>query len=134
VAVAHGSRARRCGFRRCGLAPWAWAARARGRVRPALRLAGFALLVVGWTAAARKAAAKIYARAIDIMLAVDVSVACSRRISPSTANAPHRVARSVGGAEFIDGRRVIGRGSCWFAARPYTQCPLTWITAGWSRS
>jgi Ca-activated chloride channel homolog len=98
----------------------------------ALRGIGFALLVI---ALARpqlgKASSKVYTEGIDIMLAVDVSG--SMMAEDFTANGKRanrlQAVKSVV-RKFVDDRPGDRIGLVLFAARPYTQCPLT-LDHGW---
>ncbi len=106
-------------------ARWRW-------LLPALRAAAFALLVL---ALARpqlgKAATRVSAEGIDIMLAVDVSgsmLAEDFQLDGERANRLAAVKAVV--REFIGQRPNDRAGLVLFAARPYTQSPLT-LDHGW---
>jgi Ca-activated chloride channel family protein len=104
---------------------WRW-------VGPALRVAAAVLLVA---ALARPQAgsveSRVFTEGIDILLAVDVSgsmLAEDFTLGGQRANRLAAVKSVV--AEFV-GRRAADRiGLILFAARPYTQCPLT-LDHGW---
>jgi Ca-activated chloride channel family protein len=106
-------------------AGWQW-------MLPALRLLAFVLLVL---ALARpqlgKAATRIFTEGIDIMLAVDVSgsmLAEDFTVGDKRANRLEAVKSVV--RKFLAGRPGDRVGLVLFAARPYTQCPLT-LDHGW---
>jgi len=98
----------------------------------AMRAAGFVLLVV---ALARpqlgKSETRVYTEGIDIMLAVDISgsmLAEDFTVGGKRANRLAAVKSVV--RKFLDGRPGDRAGLVLFAARPYTQCPLT-LDHGW---
>jgi Ca-activated chloride channel homolog len=104
---------------------WRW-------LLPALRAVGVVLLVV---ALARpqlgKAATQIYTQGIDIMLAVDVSgsmLSEDFQLDGQRANRLDAVKAVV--RKFLDRRPGDRVGLVLFAARPYTQAPLT-LDHGW---
>ncbi len=106
-------------------AHWRW-------VPTALRLAAGALLLV---ALARpqmgKAESRVFSEGIDIMLAVDVSgsmLAEDFTVNGARASRLEAVKSVV--RQFVDGRPNDRIGLVLFAARPYTQCPLT-FDHGW---
>ncbi|MGD9763677.1 MAG: VWA domain-containing protein [Candidatus Binatia bacterium] len=106
-------------------ARWRW-------LLPALRLIALALLVV---ALARpqlgKAATQVRSEGIDIMLAVDVSssmLAEDFRLDGERTNRLDAVKAVV--REFLEQRPNDRVGLVLFAARPYTQAPLT-LDHGW---
>lgn len=106
-------------------ARWRW-------LLPALRLAALALLIV---AAARpqlgRAASEVRSEGIDIMLAVDVSssmLAEDFQLDGGRANRLDAVKSVV--REFLAKRPNDRVGLVLFAARPYTQAPLT-LDHGW---
>jgi Ca-activated chloride channel family protein len=106
-------------------ARWRW-------LLPALRLAALALLIV---AVARpqlgRAASQVRSEGIDIMLAVDVSgsmLAEDFQLEDGRANRLDAVKAVV--REFLAKRPNDRVGLVLFAARPYTQAPLT-LDHGW---
>lgn len=104
---------------------WRW-------VLPALRVAGFALLVL---ALARpqlgKATTKVYTEGIDIMLAVDISGSMlAEDFTVADVRASRVAAVKSVVRKFVEGRPGDRIGLVLFAARPYTQCPLT-LDHGW---
>lgn len=104
---------------------WRW-------LLPAMRAAGLVLLVV---ALARpqlgKAATQIYTEGIDIMLAVDVSGSMlSEDFSLDGKRASRLDAVKAVVRTFLDNRPGDRVGLVLFAARPYTQAPLT-LDHGW---
>lgn len=106
-------------------AHWRW-------LLTALRVAGFALLVV---ALARpqlgRATTKVYTEGIDIMLAVDISGSMlAEDFSVEGARASRVEAVKSVVRKFVEGRPGDRIGLVLFAARPYTQCPLT-LDHGW---
>ncbi|UCF66208.1 MAG: VWA domain-containing protein [Acidobacteriota bacterium] len=109
-----------------GRTKWRWAI-------PALRL-GAAICLIGALARPQGgiAASRVVAEGIDIMLAVDVSssmLAEDFTLDGKRANRLAAVKAVV--ADFISGRGGGDRvGLVLFAARPYTQCPLT-LDHGW---
>ena len=114
-------------------ARWRW-------LLPALRLLGLGLLVV---ALARpqlgKAATRVSAEGIDIMLAVDLSssmLAEDFQLNGGRANRLDALKAVV--REFVSHRPNDRFGLVLFAARPYTQSPLTldhgWLLANLDRS
>jgi len=101
-------------------------------ILPALRVVALVLIVV---ALARpqlgKAPTKIHTEGIDIMMAVDVSgsmLAEDFTIDGKRANRLDAVKAAVG--NFLEDREGDRVGLVLFAARPYTQCPLT-LDPGW---
>lgn len=104
---------------------WQW-------VLPALRLTAFALVVL---ALARpqlgKAASQVFTEGIDIMLAVDVSGSMLAEDFTADGQRANRLqaVKSVG-RKFLAKRSGDRVGLVLFAARPYTQCPLT-LDHGW---
>lgn len=106
-------------------AHWQW-------LMPAMRLLGVVLLVLGLARPQLgKAAAKIHAEGIDIMLAVDVSgsmLAEDFTVDGKRAGRVEAVKSVV--RKFLAGRPNDRIGLVLFAARPYTQCPLT-LDHGW---
>jgi Ca-activated chloride channel family protein len=91
------------------------------------------VLLVGALARPRlgKAATQVYSKGIDIMLAVDVSgsmLAEDFTVEGKRANRLEAVKSVV--RDFLDNRPGDRVGLVLFAARPYTQCPLT-LDHGW---
>ena len=109
-----------------GRATWRW-------VVPALRLAA-AICLIGALARPQGgiAASRVFAEGIDIVLAVDVSssmLAEDFTVDGKRANRLAAVKSVV--ADFVSRRGGGDRiGLVLFAARPYTQCPLT-LDHGW---
>ncbi|MBX3028442.1 VWA domain-containing protein [bacterium] len=106
-------------------ARWRW-------LLPALRLAALALLIVGLARPQLgRAATQVRAEGIDIMLAVDLSgsmLAEDFQLDGERANRLAAVKRVV--REFLAKRPNDRVGLVLFAARPYTQSPLT-LDHGW---
>lgn len=111
-----------------GRARWRW-------LGPALRVTA-AVCLIGALARPQGgiAASRVFAEGIDIMLAVDVSssmLAEDFTVEGERANRLAAVKDVV--ARFVEGRGGGDRiGLIVFAARPYTQCPLT-LDHGWLR-
>ena len=106
-------------------AHWRW-------LLPALRVAALGLLIVGLARPQLgRAATQVRAEGIDIMLAVDLSssmLAEDFQIEGNRANRLDAVKNVV--REFLDKRPNDRVGLVLFAARPYTQAPLT-LDHGW---
>jgi Ca-activated chloride channel family protein len=106
-------------------ARWRW-------LLPALRLAAVGLLILGLTRPQLgRAATQVRAEGIDIMLAVDLSgsmLAEDFQLDGDRANRLEAVKRVV--KEFLAKRPNDRVGLVLFAARPYTQAPLT-LDHGW---
>jgi len=107
--------------------------RARLRWLPAaLRLVAAFLVVVALGRPQReRAESRVYTEGIDIMLAVDVSgsmLAEDFTLNGERANRLAAVKEVV--KKFVEGRPGDRFGLILFAARPYTQCPLT-LDHGW---
>jgi Ca-activated chloride channel family protein len=99
---------------------------------PALRVAALGLLIVGLARPQLgRAATQVRAEGIDIMLAVDLSssmLAEDFQIDGARANRLDAIKKVV--REFLDKRPNDRVGLVLFAARPYTQAPLT-LDHGW---
>lgn len=106
-------------------ARWRW-------LLPALRVAALALLVIGLARPqVGRAASQVRAEGIDIMLAVDLSgsmLAEDFQLDGARASRLDAVKRVV--REFLAKRPNDRVGLVLFAARPYTQAPLT-LDHGW---
>lgn len=106
-------------------ARWRW-------LLPALRLAALGVLIVGLARPQLgRAAARVRAEGIDIMLAVDISGSMQSEdftLDGERVNRLDVVKRTV--REFLDKRPNDRVGLVLFAARPYTQAPLT-LDHGW---
>jgi Ca-activated chloride channel homolog len=104
---------------------WRW-------VLPAMRVAALGLLILGLARPQLgRAATQVRAEGIDIMLAVDLSssmLAEDFQLDGDRANRLEAVKRVV--REFLDKRPNDRVGLVLFAARPYTQAPLT-LDHGW---
>lgn len=106
-------------------ARWRW-------LLPALRLGALGLLIIGLTRPQLgRASTQVRAEGIDIMFAVDISGSMQSEdfvLDGERVNRLDVVKRTV--REFLDKRPNDRVGLVLFAARPYTQAPLT-LDHGW---
>jgi Ca-activated chloride channel family protein len=117
------------GSGRRGRARWRW-------VLPALRIGGVVCLIAALSRPQGGiASSRILTEGIDVMLVVDVSSSMlAEDFTRDGARASRLDAVKAVVAEFVSGRGIGDRlGLVLFAARPYTQCPLT-LDHGWLKA